>query len=157
MKLAITLLLITASTASAATLHVASGGSDTNDGSKARPLATLQRARDVGRTMRKPLTFVVHGGTYVQSATLELTAADSQTTWQAAGDGDVRITGGPTLTADAFRPVSDENVLARLHESARAHVAQADVSKLQLGEYPEKFRGVPAAPELFFNDERMTL
>src|SRR5688572_26598334 len=157
MKLAITLLFVTASIARAGTLHVASGGSDTNDGSAARPFATLERARDVGRTARKPLSVIVHGGTYEQTKTLELTAADSQTTWQAAGNGDVRITGGPTLAADAFQPVTDEKVLARLHERARSRVMQADVATLQLGEYPEKFRGVPAAPELFFNDHRMTL
>jgi hypothetical protein len=154
MKLAIALLLSLASTVGAAALHVASNGSDANDGSEARPFATLERARDELRK-RDSKTVVIHGGTYVRNATFELSAADSGTTWQA--DGEVRIAGGPTLPASAFSPVSDEKILARLREGARAHIVQTRLSDVPLGEYPDTFRGVPAAPELFFNDQRMTV
>ncbi|MBA3272550.1 MAG: right-handed parallel beta-helix repeat-containing protein [Chthoniobacterales bacterium] len=153
------------------TFHVTTNGSDANEGSETKPFATLQRARDEIRKfkgdapLREPLTVVVHGGIYVQSGTLELGPHDSGTldfpvVWQAMPNAEVRVTGGPTLPADAFHPVTDDKVLAVLNTNARGNVVQLDLrsrGELQLSEYPEKFRGVPAAPELFFNDQRMTV
>jgi hypothetical protein len=148
--------------AQAATLHVSPGGGDANEGTQAKPLATLERARDVARLAdhREPATVIVHAGTYMQSATLELSAEDSGTTWRAAGDGEVRVTGGPTLPTNAFALVSDPKVLDRLPAQARGKVVQIDLHpfiKMQLADYPRKFRGAPATPELFFNDRRMTV
>ena len=50
--------------------------------------------------------------------------------------------------------------LARLDPAARGQVLQTDLSEIgvtELGSYPDLFRGAPAVPELFFNDQRMTL
>src|SRR5437764_6456510 len=75
----------------AATFHVAVSGNDANAGTSAAPFATLGRARDAIRAIKRdePLTIIVHGGTYIQNKTLELDAADSGTSscpvvWQAA-------------------------------------------------------------------------
>ncbi|HYE94845.1 MAG TPA: right-handed parallel beta-helix repeat-containing protein [Rubricoccaceae bacterium] len=54
--------LLAAPLASAATYHVAPGGSDSNDGSASAPWATLQHAAD---EVRAGDTVLVHDGTYV--------------------------------------------------------------------------------------------
>ena len=133
--------------------HVATTGSDDNPGTADRPFATLERARDAVRSIERttPLTVVLHGGTYVQTKTLELDprdggSADCPVTWLAAENEDVRISGGPVLPGDAF--------------TGKTNILQLDLRSLsreQIGEYPETFRGAPQAPELFFNDQRMTI
>src|SRR4051812_27902796 len=73
--------------ARAATVHVAPGGNDANDGSAGRPVATLERARDAVRAAAaddgQPRRVALHGGTYVLARTLELGPADSGVTWEA--------------------------------------------------------------------------
>ncbi|MEA2734456.1 MAG: hypothetical protein QOE14_907 [Humisphaera sp.] len=153
---------------SAATYHVAPSGRDTNDGSNERPFATIARACDVVRATNgkpAPQTIILHAGTYVLTTPLELGPWDSGTaehpvTWQAAANEEVRVSGGPTLKGDAFMAVTDEKILARLRPAARGKVLRTDLSRLgdaQFAAYPDTFRGVPAAPELFFNDQRMTV
>ncbi|MDB6124115.1 MAG: hypothetical protein JWQ71_3108 [Pedosphaera sp.] len=155
----------------AVTFHVAPGGNDANRGTKKKPFATLERARNEvrkfkhGKPLRETMTIILHGGTYTQLKTLELGPEDSGTIkspviWQAATNEQVRLTGGPTLPVKAFHPISYEKVLARLGAEARKNVQQLDLrqfGELQLEDYPETFRGVPAVPELFFNDKRMTV
>src|SRR5207248_6604259 len=73
---------------------------------------------------------------------------------------EVRLSGGPALAVRAFAPVQDAQALARINPAARGKVLRADLNqlgKLNLAEYPTSFRGVPAVPELFFNDQRMTV
>ena len=80
--------------------------------------------------------------------------------WQAAKGEEVRLSGGPTLPPDAFGRVTNENVLRRLNAAARDKVLQTDLKALgidQLGNYPDRFRGAPAVPELFFNDQRLAV
>ena len=141
-------------------IHAAAAAGVTTEVRPGDPAALL-RARDAARARRNDaVTIVLRGGTYGLAEPLELTAADSGTTWQAAKGEQVRIAGGPTLKSSQFATVTDEKALARLRQGARGMVLQADLSQLgevQLGEFPDSFRGVPAAPELFFNDQRMTL
>lgn len=72
--------------AGGAALYVAANGSDRNSGTAKKPFATLQRARDAIREMKKsgPLpvggvTVWVGAGTYPMLSTLQLTEADSGT------------------------------------------------------------------------------
>jgi hypothetical protein len=147
--------------AAATTVHVAPNGDDRNDGSAERPFATFERARDAVRAFKEKSAtqVIVHGGTYVFDKPFELSAADSGT-WEAAAGESVRIAGGPKLPADAFQEVTDDAVRARLKENARGQVRQLDLSKFgnsEIADYPQKFRGMPAVPELFFNDRRMNV
>jgi hypothetical protein len=108
----------------------------------------------------EPVTVIVHGGTYVRNQPIEFGRTAHPVTVQAADGEQVRITGGPTLGGDAFTAVTDEKVLARLHPVARDKIRSTDLSRLgdiKLAAYPDTFRGVPATPELFFNDRRMTI
>ncbi len=157
--------------APAETLFVATDGSDANPGTEAKPFATLQRARDAVRELKqtapapKSVTVVVRGGTYQIDASLVLDFQDSGSSsapvvWQAAKGKEVRLSGGPTLPPNAFRRVTDESVLRRLDAAARDKVLQTDLKALgidQLGNYPDRFRGAPAVPELFFNDQRLAI
>ncbi|MDQ6631050.1 MAG: right-handed parallel beta-helix repeat-containing protein, partial [Verrucomicrobiota bacterium] len=165
-----TILFFALITAQGATFHVAPNGDDKNSGSFKKPFASLVRARDAVRKLkskklRAPITILVHGGTYQQSASFKLTAEDSGTSknpivWQAAPGAEVRLTGGPVLPASAFRPITDEKVLARLDSGARGKILQLnlrDFSRAEIPEFAEKFRGAPESPELFFQDQRMTL
>src|SRR3954447_5617185 len=71
----------------AVTLHVAPDGSDANPGTRDRPFARLEAARDAirglrrrqGGTLRQPVHVLFRGGTYVLEAPLLLTPEDSGT------------------------------------------------------------------------------
>ena len=166
-----TVLAFACHASSAATFFVATDGSDTNPGNEAKPFATLQRARDAARELKQTasvpesITIVVRGGTYRINASLVFDSQDSGTedapiVWQAATGEEVRLSGGPTLPPDAFSRVADEKFLRRLDVAARDKVLQTDLKALgvdQLGCYPDRFRGAPASPELFFNDQRLAI
>jgi len=169
--LAATVLALASQAASAATFFVATDGNDANPGTEAKPFATLQHARDTVRRLKQTapvsesVSVTIRGGIYQINASLEFDGRDSGTgdapvVWQAATGEQVRLSGGPTLPPDAFSRVADENVLRRLDEAARDKVLQTDLKALgvdQLGDYPDCFRGAPAVPELFFNDQRLAV
>jgi len=154
----------------AAEFHVAPAGNDAHPGSPAAPFATLERARDEIRRHRQaeplaqPVTVFVHGGVYRLGASLVLGQQDSGTAaapvvWQAATGEEARLCGGAVLSPDVFQPVRDENILSRLEPAARGGVLQAELSAAGIkkwASYPDSFRGAPAVPELFFDDQRMT-
>ncbi len=153
-----------------ATFHVATDGDDKNSGSLKKPFASLVRGRDAVRNLkfrriREPVTIVVHGGTYCLTNSFELTGKDSGTaknpvTWQAAPGEEVRVAGGPTLPANAFSLVTNATTLTRLDSPSHGKVFQLNLRSfgvMEIPEFPQNFRGVPAAPELFFQDQRMTL
>jgi hypothetical protein len=165
------LLLLPLASLNAAEFYVASSGNDTNPGTKDRPFLTLERAREATRRLKetaplqKPVTVIVRGGLYRLKASLILGTPDSGTEsapviWQTAQGEQVRLCGGASLLADAFTPLVDETISARMDPAARGKVLQTDlhnISTKELGSFPDVFRGAPAVPELFFNDERMTL
>lgn len=167
----VTALLVDFQTANGVDFHVAPDGDDTHPGTEAEPFATLERVRDAVRELKQaeplaePTTIFVKSGNYHLTESLALDGRDSGTptapvTWQAMGDEEVRLSGGPTLSPDAFQPVTDKVVLQRLDASARGKVLQIDLRTVGIqnqGGYPEAFRGAPAVPELFFNDQRLTL
>jgi hypothetical protein len=156
-----------------ADLFVSLTGSDANPGSKAKPFATLEHARDTVRELKRAakipkggLTVWLRAGDFLRTNALELTAADSGTlnapvVWRAYGNERVRLLGGRTLTG--LQPVSDAAILARLDEAVRGHVLQIDLRALGITNYGEmKSRGfgrptTPAHCELFFAGRPMTL
>jgi hypothetical protein len=72
-----------ASAATQATYYVAPTGNDTNPGTITSPFRTLQRARDVVRTVNANMTgdinVLLRGGTYPVSSTIEFGSGDSGT------------------------------------------------------------------------------
>jgi hypothetical protein len=156
----------------AAQLFVSIDGSDLNPGTRAKPFATLERARDEVRRLRLAdrlkggATIWLGSGDYVRTNAFELTAADSGTAnapivWRAAEGENVRLLGARKLAG--FHPVTDPKVLARLPEATRGHVRQLDLGALGVTDFGRmSSRGfsrplTPAHCELFFGGRPMTL
>ncbi|MBQ6117802.1 MAG: hypothetical protein IJK98_01095, partial [Clostridia bacterium] len=163
-----------------ADLYVSPNGSDDNDGSFDKPLATVEKARDLVRVMDKTgkdgITVALLAGEYRVSS-VTFTAEDGGTescpvAYAAYGDGEVVFNGGVTLSPEAFGPVADEAVLPRFTADAREKIVCADLSALgvtradygklyAIGSYntANKYTGDwtgELACELFFNDVRCT-
>jgi hypothetical protein len=165
------LLLIGSGTATE--FWIAPAGSDLNDGSQAKPFATLEHARDAVRQLRNHgalskagLTIFLRGGDYIRTNALELTAADSGSpespiVWRSYQEEPVRLLGGRILSG--FKPVSDAAVLERLDEGARRQVLELNLRNLGINDFGEmKSRGfgrsaAVAHCELFFDHRPMTL
>ena len=102
--------------ASALDLHIAPNGNDAQPGTKEEPFATLERARDEVRKLKKEqglpkggVTVSVHGGAYVRGNSFALSAEDSGTAdapiiYQAVKGEPVRFIGGRVVTG--WKPVT---------------------------------------------------
>ncbi|MBI3922306.1 MAG: right-handed parallel beta-helix repeat-containing protein [Armatimonadetes bacterium] len=135
------------------------------------PFAHVERARDeirklkAGGPLKEPVTISVRGGFYSFSRSFLLEAQDSGTpeapiVYRAYRREQVRLLGGATVPPEAFKPLTDDNALARLDPAVRSRVLQADLRALGIfnfGSIPVKYNGAPPVPELFFNDQPMTL
>jgi len=166
------LLLAAPVTAAPLALYVSPQGHDSAQGGKATPLATFAGARDrlralkrAGKVPKEGATVWIRGGTYFQSETFTLSAADdvapAPVTYAAYGGEAVRLTGGRGVTG--WKAVTDPAILGRLDPAARGHVLQADLKALGITDYgkmtPRGFGSpvTPAGLELFFRDVPMTL
>jgi hypothetical protein len=165
-------LLLGVVAAHATEFHVAPNGRDSNRGTRSAPFASLERARAVVRSLKRSsglppdgVTVWIHGGDYALASTFELGLDDGGETnrpvvYRAVEGKEVRLVGGRTLPAKAFQPVNALEILQRLEAVARPHVLHADLRALGLtnfGTFPDQFSGAASVPELFFNDQRMTL
>lgn len=161
------------------TLHVSPDGDDGWSGKLAQPnsaktdgpVATLTKARELVRIARHfgpgsepPITIALAAGTYFLDKPVEFTAADSGSAVAPLlieGTGSVRLLGGRRITG--FLPVTDPAIQARLAPAAREKVVVADLAAQGITDFGQlKSRGfsrpqTPAALELFFNDQPMTL
>ncbi len=144
-------------------LHVAPTGSDSADGSESKPFATLERARNAIRELKKPragtlptggVRVVIHGGVYPVKQTLVLAPEDSgfpdaPVVYQAAErqtpifDGGVQITG--------WKHVADPDVRHRLDPVARDQVLVADLKGLGITDLGDATT-LRRRPELFWAD-----
>ncbi len=117
-----------------ADFYVAADGSDDNDGSFEKPFATIEKARDVIRTLDKTgrtgITVAIKAGNY-RVSTLTFTEEDSGTeecpiTYCAYGDGEVVLNAGVTLNPADFQVVSGE-AADRINEVAKGKVVSVDL------------------------------
>jgi hypothetical protein len=145
-------------------LYVAPSGSDAASGTKDAPFASLERARDELRKLRRDgkladgATVELLPGTHVRAQAFELAAEDSGSSPDkpiryVAGKGTVaRLTGGQAVPQ--FEPVSETAVLDRLVEGARGKVLQADLKALGITDFgPANGGGV----EVFCDDRAMRI
>ncbi len=159
----------------AVVFYVAPDGSDANPGTRDKPFATLERARDAIRALkakrglpRGGATVFVRGGVYRRSSTFELTDADSgradaPIVYRAALGETPRFLGSVRLTG--FRPVRDPAVLQRLPEASRGRVFELDMKAAGVSDLGElKVRGYgfaryPTNPwvDLYVDGRPMTL
>jgi parallel beta-helix repeat protein len=150
-------------------LYVAPNGNDAGPGTRERPFATIERARDeirrIGPEKRADGVCVeIASGTYQLSGPLEFTAADSgapghPVEYRAREGGQVRLAGGRAVTG--WKAVTDPTVLKRLDPAARGKVFQADLKALGITDLQgiNNARVYQSDPglELFFQDKPMTL
>lgn len=157
-------------------LFVSPKGDDKNPGTKDKPFATLERARDEIRACKPqapssmphaPITVYVRGGEYTVKQTFKLTAGDSGTgqapvIYAAFGKETPRFTGG--VRVSGFTRVTDAAVLARLPEESRGKVWQADLKAQGISDLGRfELKGTYGARrrqpllELFFNGKPMEI
>jgi len=151
---------------------VAPSGDDAADGSRGRPFASMERAREAVRVLKAkgplpgPVAVRLLPGEYATKATFELGAGDSGTesapiVYMADRKGTAVLYGGRRLSG--FVPVADPAILARVPAAARGNVAACDLRKAGVpdpGAMVERGYGAgppPATLELFFNGEPMHL
>lgn len=152
--------------------YVAPDGDDKADGSKTHPFATLVRARDAVRSLRKNglpedgVAVKLRGGTYAVDRTLELAAEDSGTptapvVW-CAEEGERAVLSGYWDVPALERPAAEDPVLARIPATARSQVQVSDVKgfphwKEKLPAYRAGYRR-PLQPitELYCGNARLT-
>lgn len=152
-------------------MYVSTDGNDANPGTKARPFATLERARDAIRGMRTGgappaggVTVWIRGGTYELGRTLSLDAADggapeAPIEYRSCEGEAVRLSGGRGVTG--WRPVTEPEVLARMDPEARSHVLQADLRALGVTDFgsvecASNWAESSPGMELFFADAPTT-
>jgi hypothetical protein len=160
----------------ALTLHVSPTGDDGNEGSSAKPLASLEGARDRLRSLRKAdplpagsIVVLIHQGDYRVARTFQLSPKDSGSEvspviYRAAPGEEPRFTGGVRL--QKFSQVVDADLLKTLPPPARGKATQVDLRgvgvtnllPLELGGFASG-RGFKTHPahELFFNGKAMGL
>ena len=118
-------------------IYVAASGNDAHTGTKEKPFATLDRARDEIRRLKTagPLpvggvTVEVAGGIFERSTSFELADSDSGTAtspivYRARRGEEVRLVGGRELTR--WKPVVDPSVLARMDPAAHGKALRAEL------------------------------
>jgi len=153
------------------TVYVAADAPVGGDGASNAPYQTLAQARDGIRAARKAgtpkageaITVSIAAGVYRFDGTFELRAEDGGTddapiVYRAQSPGTARIHGGATLAPDAFKPVTEDSVLARLDPSSRGKVLVCDVSACGNFEaFKNAYSAMPAGPWLYVDSQPMTL
>ncbi len=154
---------------------VAPDGRDTNIGTRKEPFATLERARDSIRALRKEsglpkggVTVWLRGGIHERTGAFRLTKEDSGTkdasiAYRSYKDEQARLVGGRKIPPHAFKPVVDDILLDRFLPEVRKKVLNTDLKELGIRDFgkltPRGF-GRPshtAHMELFYNARPMTL
>jgi parallel beta-helix repeat protein len=161
--------------ASARDFYVAVNGNDANPGTKDKPVATLEAARDLVRQYKaihempqEGITVWIREGQYYQKTPFLLNENDSgepgsRVVWRANGEDEVRITGGINIPSGKFTSVTNKPISARLSGEAAEKVRQVSLKEIgitdfgQITQYGHAMPVTTAPAELFFNDEPMIL
>jgi hypothetical protein len=159
-------------------LYISTDGSDANDGTIDAPFATLEKARETIRNLKKSkklpeggVTVYIRGGRYHITETFGLEECDSglpcsRIRYSAYPGESVKLNAGVDLDPVSFTRVTDKGVLERIPEKVRNKVLQIDLKVLGLTDYTairkidwttkEGFQK-SLKPELYFNGSPMTL
>jgi Right handed beta helix region len=155
-----------------AEFYISPKGDDTADGTAARPFASLKRASEAVRAVKKSsaglpkggLVVELQAGHYRESSDFKLTQEDSGTkispiTWRARAAETVTIDIGIHLLENAFDLVEGADA-DRLAPEARAQVYYADLKAAgirNIGPFPLNFDTGGGLAELFLNAQRQPI
>ena len=143
--------------------RLAEPNSDKTDG----PFATLERARDAIRDLKKArplpeggIAVYIRGGNYSISETLKLTAEDSGAEsspiiWQAYPGEEVCFIGGEVITD--FEPVNEPDVLERIDKAYHNKIYKANLKAQGITDYGEVGPKSGNRVEFFFNNKYLTI
>ena len=133
-------------------IYVAADGNDNNDGSINKPFATIIRARDEIREMKKKgeiankgAVVYIRGGLYQQFETVELTDEDAGTdnapiVYRGYPGETVNIIGGVNIPSGKLTKTSDQAVLDRIIDGkAKSSIYEVDMYDAGFGEIPKIF------------------
>ena len=156
--------------------YISTDGKDTNPGNKEQPFASLEKARDTIREMKKStifpaegITVTLRGGKYFLKQTFNLNQDDSgskeKPIFYAAYPGEeVRLIGGMELSPQWFTKVNDKYpAWNQLDESAKGKIYAMNLAKHGIIDYgqlrPKGYgkQNTQSPLELVFNNETMQL
>ncbi len=153
--------------------HVSENGNDENPGTIDKPFATIEKARNKIRELRKEGTIpvdvsplIIASGKFNLKSSLKFTNDDSGTpdsplVIRASEKGKAIISGGIRVTN--FKLVTDKEILSRLKPELAGKIVQSDLQELGISDFGKlSSRGFgrnisTAHMELFFNNAPMTL
>jgi len=155
-------------------MYVSPGGSDSNPGTRDKPFATIKRAQEEVRGIKKEegmpeggIAVYLREGRYFITESVVFEEEDSGTgdspvVYRSYPGEDVRIIGGRQVSG--FKLVDDPRLLGRLPKESRGRVWSADLKAQGIADYGQlRTRGAhhtdiqPGAMELFYNSRPMQL
>lgn len=151
------------------TFFIATTGNDNNPGTKDKPFATLEAARNAVRSFKNQnniksgvITIYIRGGTYYLTKSFSLESVDSGSEqfpiiYKSYENEKVIITGSINLEKDKFTKVTDINMLNQVIDgTARSHIFQYDLHTNNI-DYGDINSNITEAPELFSNDNPLPM
>ena len=142
-------------------LYVSPSGNDANEGSFAKPVATLKKAVELAADGNAVINMM--GGTYQVSETAVLEDVKNVTIRAYQGE-EVILTAAQTIDATAFQKVTDSAILDRIVDKKAKNqlysVNMKDVGITELGAIPMSgfgYPAVPKAPQLLINQKMQTV
>lgn len=131
------------------TLYVSDEGNDKNAGTYEAPFATIERARDEIRNIKRTsglpkdgVCVYIRGGDYSVMETIEFTEEDSGTenspvTYRAYPGEEVKLFGGIKIEPSDFKVVNDQSVIDKLYDPGiKGKLLEIDLTKYGLVEIP---------------------
>ncbi|MCL5019316.1 MAG: right-handed parallel beta-helix repeat-containing protein [Patescibacteria group bacterium] len=140
---------------------------DPNSAKTDGPFASLARARDVIRELRKngpfppdSIIIYIRGGNYTINETFKLTSEDcgylhAPMVWRAFPGEEVNFIGGKEITG--FKPVNDKSVLKRIDKNLHKQILQADLKSLGINDYGSIDPSTGKRMELYFKGKVMEI
>lgn len=126
-------------------LYVSPRGNDSNPGTKAKPLASIEQARDLIRTMpqrmQQPISVILREGVYYLDDTLVFTAEDSGAENAAidyrSAKGELAIlSGGSALTGLNWMPYQDGIMQAEVPQGFATDQLFVNSKQMPMARYP---------------------
>lgn len=148
---------------SSQTCFVSSTGNDQNSGTKEKPYATLEKAREAVRKSHKTgseATVNIRGGIYVLQTPFILTQEDNRTTYSAFNDEKVIVRGSIAINPADFHKITDKATLQRIDPKLQTKIVEIDLKAMKIKnskKYADLFNDDGGIIDLFMNDERMPL